>query len=207
MKYEWRKQEKDIYGIKGEACVIDVAPQKFISISGCGNPNNREFSEKVSALYTLSYQIKKDFKSFALKAKQEVNDYTVYPLEGVWSKLRETEKLVKEELQYKIMIRQPDFITWEMVEEALKAVKRKKPNQYLSDIFSETIQDGKCVQILHTGSFDDEPVTFERLEWFCKENNLGRIGSAHREIYLNNANRVSEEKLKTILRYKVSSII
>lgn len=207
MKYEWRKQEKDIYGIKGQACAIDVAPQKFITISGCGNPNNREFSEKVSALYTLSYQIKKDFKSFALKTKQEVNDYTVYPLEGIWSKLRETEKLVKEELQYKIMIRQPDLITWEMVEEALEAVKQKKPNRYYSDIFSETIQDGKCVQILHTGAFDNEPATFEKLDEFCRENNLKRMGSVHREIYLNNANRVHEEKLRTIIRYKVFSIV
>ncbi len=206
MKYEWRKQEKDIYGIKGQACVIDVAPQKFITITGCGNPNNRGFSEKVSALYTLSYQIKKDFKSLALKTKQQVNDYTVYPLEGIWSKLRETEKLVKEELQYKIMIRQPDFITWEMVEEALEAVKQKKPNQYFSNIFPETIWDGKCVQILHTGAFDNEPATFERLDGFCRENNFKRIGSVHREIYLNNANRVPKEKLKTILRYKVSSV-
>lgn len=125
MKHEWRKQEKGMYGTKGIPCVIDVMPQKFITISGTGNPNNKEFSEKITALYALAYQIKMGYKSFARKIRKEVDDYTVYPLEGLWSKQRETEKLVKEELQYKIMIRQPDFITGEMVAEALEAAKQK----------------------------------------------------------------------------------
>lgn len=50
MKHEWRKQEKRIYGTKGIPCVIDFLSQKFITISGTGNPNNKEFSEKIAAL-------------------------------------------------------------------------------------------------------------------------------------------------------------
>ncbi len=38
MKHEWRKQEKKIYGTKGIPCVIDFLSQKFITISGTGNP-------------------------------------------------------------------------------------------------------------------------------------------------------------------------
>ena len=56
----------------------------------------------------------------------EITDYTVYPLEGIWSMASEKEYLVKEELQYRIMIRQPDFITREMFEHALEEVKSKK---------------------------------------------------------------------------------
>lgn len=63
-------------------------------------------------------------------------------------------------------------------------------------------QDGQCVEILHIGSFDDEPASFEKMEEFAKQNGLLRNISCHREIYLNNANRVPKSKLQTILRYQ-----
>lgn len=65
------------------------------------------------------------------------------------------------------------------------------------------MQDGNCVEILHIGTFDDEPISFEKMERFMLSNNLERAKSYHREIYLNNANRVEKSKLKTILRYAV----
>lgn len=110
---------------------------------------------------------------------------------------------MKENLEYTIMIRQPDFITEEMVHEAVERVRIKKPNLLYKEISFDTMQDGKCVEILHGGSFDDEPASFQKMDEFAKENGLERIGDYHREIYLNNANRVEKSKLKTILRYSV----
>ncbi len=65
------------------------------------------------------------------------------------------------------------------------------------------MRDGKCVEILHIGAFDDEPISFEKMEQFALSNNLECIKSYHREIYLNNTNWVEKSKLKTILRYIV----
>lgn len=203
MKYEWKKQEKNIYGAKKAPCVIDVSPQKYITLSGIGNPNDIEFSEKVSALYSLAYKIKMAYKSYALQMQYEISDYTVYPLEGIWSKLQERDELVKEELKYKIMIRQPEFISEEMFTQTLAVLNEKKPQAFLADIALETIHDGKVVQMLHIGSFDDEPKSFEVMDLFCKNSSLERISDSHREIYLNNANRTEKSKLKTILRYAV----
>lgn len=202
MKYEWRKQEKEIYGAKAIPCVINVPPQKYITISGIGNPNNEVFSEKVAALFSVAYKIKTVYKSFAEK-NQAVSDYAVYPLEGIWSKSLEKDELIKEELQYVIMVRQPNFITDEMFDAALELAKKKKPNIYLSDISFETIEDGKCIQLLHQGAFDDEPTSFELMDRYCLEHSYERIGKMHREIYLSNANRTEKSKLKTILRYKI----
>ena len=109
-------------------------------------------------------------------------------------------------MQYRIMIRQPDFITREMFDNALEVVKSKKDNPYLANISFETICDGKCVQILHKGAFDDEPVSFEIMNDYCLEHGYKRIEKEHREIYLNNANRTEKANLKTILRYKVTDI-
>ena len=205
MKHEWKKHEKEIYGVKAKPCVLDIPAQKYIILSGRGNPNDEIFSDKVAALFSMAYKIKMAYKAFAPKSN-EITDYTVYPLEGMWSMASEKEYLVKEELQYRIMIRQPDFITREMFDNSLEAVKSKKYNPYLTDVSFETICDGMCIQVLHKGAFDDEPASFEIMDRYCMEHGYRRMGKEHREIYLNNANRTEKASLKTILRYKVTDI-
>lgn len=133
---------------------------------------------------------------------QEFTDFIVYPLEGIWQQT-EAEVLVKEDLVYTIMIAQPEFITNEMVETALEKVKVKKSNPFYNEIRFERISEGNSVAMLHVGLFDDEPLTFAKMDAFCQENGLKRCTAYHREIYLNNKNRTAPEKLKTILRYSV----
>ena len=200
MKYEWRKAEKSLYGVKASPKVVEVPQQSFIMLDGTGNPNLPGFAEEVSALYALAYAIKMDYKKS--HTKQEIQDFTVYPLEGIWQQ-KEQGELVKEELIYTIMIAQPSFISKEMVKEALEKVKVKKPNAHYEKIRFETIKEGKCLTMLHLGSFDSEPLSFAKMDEFCKENFLNRRSLFHREIYLNNLNRTSPDKLKTILRYQV----
>lgn len=200
MKYEWRKQEKKVYGAKREPAFIHVPLQQFIMLDGKGNPNDVDFSERVGALYSLAYAIKMGYKAAAISS--EISDFTVYPLEGVWKQM-EGEALIKEKLEYTIMIRQPDFITKEMVYLAVEQVKIKKPNPFYKEIRYDTVQAGKYVEILHIGAFDEEPYSFDKMDKFTKENGRKRIADYHREIYLNNANRTEKSKLKTILRYLV----
>jgi hypothetical protein len=57
MKYEWRKQEKNLYGVKQTPIIVEVPKQKFILIKGKGNPNETDFSDRISALYSVSYTI------------------------------------------------------------------------------------------------------------------------------------------------------
>ncbi len=203
MKHEWKKHEKEIYGAKTKPCVLDIPAQKYIILSGRGNPNDEIFSDKVAALFSMAYKIKMAYKAVAKKSSG-ITDYTVYPLEGIWSMASEKEYLVKEELQYRIMIRQPDFISREMFDNVLETVKAGKNILYLTDISFETICDGKCIQILHKGAFDDEPASFGIMDRYCIEHSYKRMGKEHREIYLNNANRTDKANLKTILRYKVT---
>ena len=211
MKHEWKKHEKVLYGAKDSPGLVDIPAQNFIMIKGSGNPNDTDFSNRVSALYSLVYAIKMDYKATALKniISNEIHDFTVYPLEGIWMKkddnmqLDTTNEHIKDNLEYTIMIRQPDFITTEMVRAALERVKVKKPNPLYEEIFFDMIHDRKCVEILHIGSYDNEPVSFALMDKFVKENGLHRISDWHREIYLNNANRAKTDKLKTILRYRV----
>ena len=200
MKYEWRKEAKALYQIKAKPTILHVPSQSYIVLDGKGDPNQEVFSERVGALYALAYAIKMKYKKASLD--EVYTDFTVFPLEGLWKKEKEGE-LVKSELSYSIMIGQPDFITRELFEEALKEVKIKKPNPLYKAIHFKKIEEGQSLAMLHVGTFDTENETFAEMENFCQLHKLKRITEVHREIYLNNFHRTEPSKLKTILRYQV----
>jgi len=117
--------------------------------------------------------------------------------------------LYKKELLFKLMQafadKNADYFVAdpEVVEKALAKVKVKKPNLHYDEIRFERMDEGNSIAMLHVGPFDDEPQTFAKMDAFCQENGLKRCMNYHREIYLNNKNRTSPQKLKTILRYRV----
>ena len=201
MKYEWKKNEKNLYGVKQKPKLIDVPSAYYIMIKGEGNPNESDFSNRVSALYSLAYGIKMLFKNMK-KEELEYSDFTVFPLEGIWEK-SDDEEFDKNKLKYTIMIKQPYFITKEIFELAFEKVKKKKPNELYDEVSFDCIESKKAIQILHIGSFDTEIESFEKLDNFASEMKLERSENLHTEIYLNNKNRTAEDKLKTILRYTV----
>lgn len=208
MKYDWKKQEKYLYGTKKQPEIVTVPPQKFLTIKGEGNPNNPDFSERVGALYPVAWSIKMGFKKFykahpELQGDFDYSEFAIFPLEGLWSTKNTADITDKESFEYKIMLRQPDWITQEMFEAAVVAVSKKEPNDLLQELAFETIEDGKCVQILHRGSFDDEPASFQKMDQFIEKNSLTRRSNHHREIYLNDARKTVPEKRETILRYQV----
>lgn len=205
MKYEWRKKEKDIYLPKAEPILIEVPKMKYFIINGEGDPNNSpSFQEAIEALYGLSYTIKMMPKNGI--AINNYYEYTVYPLEGVWDikdKNIEFSNLTKNNLVYSLMIRQPDFVTEDVAKEALELVKKKKPSDVLNLAIFKTLEEGLCVQMMHIGHYDDEDKSFNVMEQFCKDNNLARLSKIHKEIYLSDPRKVTPNKMKTVLRFKV----
>lgn len=206
MKHEWRKTEKNFYLPKAKPEKISVPEFKFFSIKGKGNPNDSFFSEYIEVLYSLSYGIKMCPKNgLAIKNYYE---YTVYPLEGVWDIDEKAKKsyngtLDKNNLVFTLMIRQPDFVTFDIATEIIERTKRKKPQALLSNVQFEEYEEGDCIQMLHRGSYDSEPESFKQMELFAEENNLKRKAYFHREIYLSDARKTSADKLKTVLRFQV----
>lgn len=205
MKHEWRKKEKELYLPKQKPMELTVPKQKFYTITGKGNPNSELFGEHIAALYAMSYGIRMMPKNgFTPDGYME---YTVYPLEGIWTldkeDVQEDGSFSKDDLIYKIMIRQPDFVTADLALLNKEQVSKKKPNQENEHVQFEELEDGHSVQMLHLGSYDDEPASFKQMDQYCKENGLVRRTLAHKEIYLTDARKTETEKMKTVLRYFV----
>lgn len=210
MKHEWRKHEKELYLPKTEPEYIDVPEFKFLTISGQGNPNAPEFANYIQALYPFAYGIKMGLKKDA-KPPKGYQEYTVYPLEGIWdvteqAKKASSAKLNKDELVYTLLIRQPNFVTKEYFEKVREQVLEKKAdeNPLLREVQFEKSTDGPSVQMMHIGAYDDEPASFARMEAFAEENGLKRLSKVHKEIYLSDFRKVPADKLKTVLRFQVS---
>lgn len=204
MKHEWRKHEKNLYLPKEKPEIVTIPKQKFLMIKGQGNPNNDDFSERVAALYSLAYAIRMMPKQGY--APEGYFEYTVYPLEGIWDLTEEGRKLDvlnKDELLYTIMIRQPDFVTQDIVDRAFDNVRKKKPHPLLDHVTFETMEDSLSVQMLHVGPYDNEPQSFQLMKGFIANNNLEILSLVHREIYISDARKVEPSKLKTVLRYMV----
>ncbi|WP_299434717.1 GyrI-like domain-containing protein [uncultured Aquimarina sp.] len=209
VKHEWRKSEKRMYLPKTNPEKIQIPEYKFVTIEGEGNPNSDFFAEYIGVLYAMAYAIKMNLKKEKTKPKGYF-DYTVYPLEGVWDLNKEAKKAYngtfdKDDLVFKLMIRQPNFINETFFEQMRNQVKEKKPHKLLRNIKFEKITDGECVQIMHIGSYDNEPESFRLMEAYAKKENLTRLSRTHREIYLSDFRKVAPEKLKTVLRFKVKS--
>jgi hypothetical protein len=205
MKYEWRKKEKDIYLPKNIPTLYDDTEKLYITVKGEGHPDSDTFRSNVEILYALSYSIRMLSKSGVTPLGYY--EYTVYPLEGLWDLNevgRKLKYLDKNHLVYQLMIRQPDFVTEELFRRTVENVTAKKKGLSVESACLEKLADGLCIQMMHHGSYDAELETFSIMEKYCEEHGITRIDKRHREIYISDARKTSSEKLKTVLRFKVS---
>lgn len=205
MKYEWKKQDKTLYLPAPKPALLQVPAFNYFTLRGEGNPNGAAFAEAVGILYSLSYTVKMLPKKGP--APENYYEYTIFPLEGVWDLTeagRQKSVLDKDELVYELMIRQPDFVTPELAAEVIGMVKHRKPHPLLDKAAFVSSGDGLSVQMLHVGPYDDEPASFKLMEQYCAEQGLQRMSYLHREIYISDVRRTVPEKLRTVLRFKVS---
>lgn len=204
MTTDFKKTQKELYLPRTAPSIIDVPAMKFLAVDGAGDPNTSpDYASAIELLYGLSYSIKMNNKARA--------EYVVAPLEGFWESsddfrgggapLPDKNKLV-----WTAVIRQPDFVTDEIVAEAKKALAIKKPNLDVSRAKLITFVEGLCVQALHIGSYDSEPATVSAIEKFAHDEGYALDMSSvrrHHEIYLSDPRRVAPEKLKTVIRHPV----
>lgn len=204
MKYEWKKADKALYLPKNKPEIIEVPQMNYFMLDGKGNPNGTEFAEVIEALYAVSYAVRMSHKSDLVP--EGYYEYTVFPLEGIWDlekDARGKEILDKEKLVYTLMIRQPDFLTIQLASDIVERVKKKKSNKLINHIRFESLSEGLNLQMMHIGSYDDEPESFKIMEEFCTENGYERIDKRHKEIYISDFRKTQKDKLKTVLRFKI----
>ena len=207
MPFDYKKAEKGLYQPKTTPSIIDVPEMTFIAVDGTGNPNtSAEYKAALEALYGLSYSIK--MSKMSGEQPKGYFEYVVPPLEGLWWSPGGgmVDYINKDSFCWISMIRQPEFVTLEVFESAKTALAKKKPEVDTSKARLIKITEGLCVQVMHIGSYDDEPATIAAMERYAEEQGYAiDINDArrHHEIYLNDPRKVAAEKLKTVIRHPI----
>jgi hypothetical protein len=169
-------------------------------IDGHGDPNTPVYEAAVSALYPVAYGIK-------FRSKKELGrDYVVMPLEGLWwaaDMSTFTSARDKSQWDWTLMIMTPDWVPARMFEDAVEQA-RDKGVARADHVRLEVLSEGRCVQALHVGPYDDEAELLRRIhEEFIPGRGL-RMTGRHHEIYLSDPRRTDPAKLRTILRQPVT---
>jgi hypothetical protein len=208
MAIDFKKMEKDLYQPGAKPAIIEVPEMTFVMIDGHGDPNTSEaYQTALEVLYGLAYAVK--MSKMGGRQPKGYYDFVVPPLEGLWSTdtgVVESGITDKSAFCWTSMIRMPEFVTPEVIEEAKVNLLKKKPSLDLSIVRLEVFNEGLCAQVMHTGSYDNEPATILALKTFVADSGY-RIDLSdtrkHHELYLNDPHKTSPEKLKTIIRYPI----
>ena len=207
MAFDFKKEYKEFYIPSSRPAIITVPAFNFIAVRGNGNPNDPdgEYSKALNLLYGTAYTIK-----MSKKTDYRIDgyfDYVVPPLEGFWWQdgTEGVDFSHKENFRWISVIRLPDFVTKEDFDWAVAEATRKKKVDF-SKVEFLTMEEGLCVQCMHTGPYDSEPATVELMHKYIQNQGYELDFSdkrLHHEIYLSDPRKVDPDKNKTVIRHPV----
>lgn len=207
MAFDYKKEYKEFYLPPKKPTIVNVPKMNFIAVRGKGNPNEEygEYKVAMNILYGIAFTIKMSYKGeHKIKGYFE---YVVPPLEGFWWQegISGIDYAHKDTFNWISLIRLPDFVTKEEFNWAVEEAARKKKMDFSKAEFL-TYEEGLCVQCMHIGSYDNEPVTIKQMDKFAAEKGYTLDITAarfHHEIYLSDPRRCNPDKLKTVIRHPI----
>ena len=207
MPFDFKKEYKEFYLPKNKPQIVNVPKANYIAIRGQGNPNEEggAYKQAIGILYAVAYTLKMSYKTdYKIAGFYE---YVVPPLEGFWWQdgICGVDYSKKATFNWISVIRLPDFITKKDFDWAVKTASEKKKIDCSKAEFL-TIEEGLCVQIMHIGSFDDEPATVTLMDKYLEENGYEKDFSdtrLHHEIYLSDPRKTTPDRQKTVIRHPI----
>ncbi|GAA4198187.1 GyrI-like domain-containing protein [Microbacterium oryzae] len=180
---------------------VTVPEMAYLAVDGRGDPNTSPaFTAAVETLYPVAYALK-----FALRDETGL-DIVVPPLEGLWHAEDPavfTTARDKAAWEWTLLIHTPYPVDADAVERAIARAAAKRPPR-IDALRWISLAEGRCVQTLHVGSFDDEGPVLERMHREAIREQGLRMTGVHHEIYLSDFRRVPAERRRTILRQPVT---
>ena len=207
MAFDFKKEYRAFYMPKNKPEIVMVPKANYIAVRGKGDPNEAggAYQQAVGVLYALAYTLKMSHKTdYRIDGFFE---YVVPPLEGFWWQdgVEGIDYSDKSTFNWISVIRIPDFVAPDDFDWAVEMASRKKHLDCGRAEFL-TVDEGLCVQIMHTGPFDDEPAMIRIMDGYILENGFENDFSdrrLHHEIYLSDARKVAPEKWKTVIRHPI----
>lgn len=207
MPFDFKKEYKELYQPKSKPQITAVPPMNYIAVRGTGDPNEDggAYQQVISVLYAVAYTLKMSYKTDYKIAG--FFEYVVPPLEGFWRQddVDGVNYADKSGFHWISVIRLPDFVTKTDFDWAVQTAAKKKHLDCSSAEFL-TIEEGLCVQMMHVGSYDDEPASVAVMDEYLAQNGYANDLTAerlHHEIYISDPRKTAPEKRKTVIRHPI----
>ncbi len=198
-KIDLVKLNKEAYSGRKKPFLLTVEPAQYLTIEGRGEPGGEQFQSRVGALYATAFTLK-------FTSKEAGRDYTVCKLESQWwadgCEDGNFSQVPPQQWRWKLLIRTPDFIGEDELAAAAARIRAKGKVHNVGEVRLERLGEGRCVQMLHLGPYDEESRTIAVMKAFAADQGLAFAGR-HHEIYLSDPRRVEPARLRTILRLPV----
>lgn len=200
--------KKDLsYHAKSEPQIIDIPEMLFLMVDGKGAPESSgpaetEFQQAMQVLFNIMYTIK--FWDKKYDPPENYYKFKVTPVEGLWwTKSGQNFDLDKpDDWQWTVMLRVPEFVTPVYFKEVVKELVTRKHSEVYKKARLASFDEGRCVQIMHIGPYNQEQADIEKMHAFAKDNGYSLHGK-HHEIYFGDPRRTEPDKLLTILRQPI----
>ncbi len=123
-KVDFKKSMKEFYlPSSKDVVLVDVPEMQFLMINGIGSPgDSKEYQDALAALYPIAFKTK-------FLSKEKGKDYVVPPLEGLWwaDNMDDFTEGNRDQWKWTMMIMVPEWISQDMIDEAIAITKEKKP--------------------------------------------------------------------------------
>ena len=204
MAFDYKKTYKEFYMPKRKPEIVTVPAMQYVAVEGMGDPNEEggAYKQAIGVLYAIAYTVK--MSKLGDHRMDGYFDFVVPPLEGFWWQdgIAGVDYSDKASFHWISVIRLPEFVTEEEFTWAVSEAERKKGIDCSSARLLR-MDEGLCVQMMHIGSYDDEPVSvalmdaydicvpdrFEKqIEIFKNNENLSIVGGQIKEFIGNKDN-------------------
>ena len=207
MAFDFKKEYREFYLPGKKPQIVTIPKMNYIAVRGSGDPNDEggEYKKAIELLYSIAFTIKMSKRSD--HRIEGYFDYVVLPLEGFWWQdgAKDIDYGHKEDFKWISVIRLPDFVSKDDFDWAVSQAANKKKMDF-SQVEFITIEEGICVQCMHIGSYDDEPQTVKLMDEYINENGYENdlsMTRLHHEIYLSDARKVPNDRLRTVIRHPI----
>ena len=210
MAFDFKKEFKEYYQPKNKPEIVNIPSINYLAVRGSGDPNDEtgDYKKALESLYAVAYTLRMSYKT-----DYKINgfyEYIVPPLEGFWWQdgTDGVNYADKTSFNWISVIRLPDFISGKDIEWAVRTATKKKKTD-CSQVKFLTVNEGLCVQIMHIGPYDNEPVTVKLMDDYLAQNGYENDLNSermHHEIYLSDPRKCLPEKMKTVIRHPVKRL-
>ena len=210
MAFDYKKEYKEFYLPPTKPMIVTIPKMNYIAVRGKGDPNeeNGAYHKAITVLYSIAYTIRMSYKGdYKIEGFFE---YVVPPLEGFWwqDNIKGVDYSSKDTFNWISILRLPDFVTQTDFNWVVNEATRKKKMDYSCAEFL-TVDEGLCVQIMHLGSYDEEPATVAKMDEYLAQHGYENDISdsrMHHEIYLTDPRKTEPSKGKTVIRHPVRKV-